>query len=78
MFYGLMAAASSRMCVWYIREFHGRDPTRYERGFYTLLWPVTFVSNTLVGMLAVEATIVGGAAAAFFFWNHVQNAFGPS
>jgi hypothetical protein len=78
MLYALVGAAASRACVWYFREFHGRDATLYERGFYALFWPITMLSNTLAGMLTVEAIIVGGATAAFFFWNHVQNVFGPS
>jgi len=73
-----MGAASSRMCVRYFREFHGRNATLYERAFYALFWPLTMVSNTLTALLTFEAIIVGSVTVAFFFWNHVQNVFGPS
>jgi hypothetical protein len=78
MFYGIIAATSSRMCVRYFREFHGRSATRYERTFYALFWPLVILNNMLAGLLLVEAFIIGCFAAAFFFWNHVQNVFGPS
>ena len=78
MLYGIIAATASRMCLRYYREYHGREATTYEIVFFTLFWPLLIAVNTLAGLLAFEAVIVGSVTAAFFLWNYVQNVFGPS